>query len=130
MTVNQPHPREAPWKTTATYLKAASFLAPPLLIWTAITIFIAPKIKQICADSGAGPFTAFQVMDFAQDNALTLTVAAVAIIILLEWKSALWRRWRKYTLGTAVFLINTAVILGLASLLLIAALAAPIMANR
>ena len=41
-----------------------------------------------------------------------------------------WHRWRKYTVGTAVFLINTAVILGLASLLLITSIAAPALLHR
>ena len=126
MKIDQAQPKEARW---ATYVKAASFLVPPLLIWTAITIWVAPKLKQICADAGAGPFAAFKVMDFAQDNALTLTLTAISIILLLESKSALWRRWRKYSIATAVFLINTVVILGLASLLLIAAVVAPTLAQ-
>ena len=70
------------------------------------------------------------LLDFAQDNGLILAFAVVAIIILLEWKSVLWRRWRKYTVGAAVFLINTAVILGMASLLIIAAITAPMLVHR
>ena len=130
MPIDPAPPKQARWATTATYLKAASFLAPPLFIWTAITIWVTPKVKQICADADAPPFTAFKIMDFAQDNWLILTVTLLAIIILLEWKSNLWRRWRKYTVGTAVFLINTAVTLGLASLLVIAAIAGPMLINR
>jgi hypothetical protein len=122
--------KELRWLRTTTYLKAGSFLAPPLLIWTAITIWVTPKVKQICADADAPPFAAFKVMDFVQENAITLTSAAVAVILLLEWKSAFWRRWRKYAVGTAAFLINTAVIVGMASLLLIAAMAAPMLVNR
>ena len=123
-------PKEGRCARTATYLKAASFLAPPLFIWTAITIWVTPKVKQICADADAPPFIAFKIMDFAQDNWLILTAGMLAFIILLEWKSLHWRRWRKYTVGTAVFLINTAVILGLASLLLIVAIAAPALLHR
>ena len=130
MTNDPVPPREALWGRVATYLKAGSFLAPPLLIWTAITIWVTPKMKQICADADAPPFAAFKVMDFAQDNVLILAFAAVAIIILLEWKSVLWRRWRKHSVGIAVFLINTAVILGMASLLIIAAITAPMLINR
>ena len=123
-------PKEAPWARTATYLKAASFLAPPLFIWTALTIWVTPKVKQICADADAPPFAAFKIMDFAQDNWLILTAALLAGILLLEWKSALWRRWRKYTVATAVFLINTTVIVGMASLLVIVGIAAPMLINR
>ena len=130
MQINTAPPKETSWATTATYLKAASFLAPPLLIWTAITIWVTPKVKQICADADTPPFTAFKIMDFAQYNWLILSAAILAVILLLEWKSSLWRCWRKYTIGTAVFLINTAVILGMASLLLITAIAAPALLHR
>ena len=77
------------------------------------------------------PYT-LHLIDFAHDNALILILAAVAIVILLEWKAARSShllRWRKYAVGTAVFLINTAVLIGLGSLLLIAAIAAPALAD-
>ncbi len=128
MPLDAAQPTEVRRTRTAAYLKAAIFLAPPLLIWTAITLYVTPIIKRICADTDAPPFAAFAVIDFAHDNALILILAAVAIVILLEWKAARSShllRWRKYAVGTAVFLINTAVLIGLGSLLLIAAIAAP-----
>jgi hypothetical protein len=115
------------WKT---YLKGAVFLGPPLLIWTALMIFVVPKVKQICAEAGAGPFTVFGVMDFLQDNWMVMTAVLVGLVALLEWKSGLWRRWRNWTIGAAVFLINTAVIFGLASLLVVTAIAGPMLMNR
>ena len=125
--MNNANPRGGTWST---YLKGAVFLAPPILIWTALVIFVVPKVKQICADAGAGPFTVFGVMDFVQDNWMLIVAALLGLVVLLEWKSGLWRRWRNWVIGTAVFLINTAVIFGLASLLVVAAIAGPMLINR
>ena len=115
------------WKT---YLKAVVFLAPPLLTWAVLTVFVAPKIKQLCADANAGPFTLFTVMDFVQDYWLLLMCGAVGLLLLLEWRLPVWRSYRRAWLGTFVFLLNSVVILGMANLLIIAAIAGPQIINR
>ena len=86
--MNDAKPSGGIWST---YLKGAVFLAPPILIWTALVIFVVPKVKQICADAGAGPFTVFGVMDFVQDNWMLIVAALLGLVVLLEWKSGLWR---------------------------------------
>ena len=121
--------------TWTAYLKGVVFLGPPILIWTALMIFVVPKVKQICADAGAGPFTdwpftVFGMLDFVQGNWMVMAAVLVAGVALLEWKSGLWRRWRNWTIGLAVFVINTAVIFGLASLLVVAAIVGPMLINR
>jgi hypothetical protein len=118
-----------------TYLKAAVFLAPPVLIWTALMIWVVPKVKQICADAGAlpfseWPFTVFRMLDFVQENWMVIAAGLVGLVALLEWKSGLWRRWRNWMIGTAVFVVNTAVILGLASLLVLTAIVGPMLIHR
>jgi hypothetical protein len=125
--MNNPKDGGARWRT---YLKAAVFLGPPILIWTGLMIFVVPKVKQICADAGAGPFTVFGVMDFVQDNWMVIAAVLMGLVALLEWKSGLWRQWRSWTIGTAVFVINTAVIFGLASLLVVTAIVGPMLINR
>ena len=125
--MNNPKDGGGSWRT---YLKAAVFLGPPILIWTALMIFVVPKVKQICADAGAGPFTIFGVMDLLQSYWMVVTCVLAGLVALLEWKSDLWRRWRNWTIGTAVFVINTAVIFGLASLLVVAAIVGPMLINR
>ena len=125
--MNNPKDGGARWRT---YLKAAVFLGPPILIWTALMIFVVPKVKQICADAGAGPFTIFGVMDLLQSYWMVVTCILVGLVALLEWKSGLWRRWRNWVIGAAVFVINTAVIFGLASLLVVTAIVGPMLINR
>ena len=122
-------------RTWSIYLKGAVFLAPPVLIWTALMVFVVPKVKQICADAGVGPITnwpfrIFSVSDFVQDNWLVMAGLLIAVVVLLEWKSTLWGRWRNWTIGTGVFLINTAVLFGLASLLIVTAIAGPMLIHR
>ena len=130
--MNTPKEGGGRWKT---YSKAAVFLGPPVLIWTALMIFVVPKVKQICADAGAlpfsdWPFTVFGMLDFVQENWMLMAAALLAAVALLEWRSGLWRRWRNWTIGTAVFVINTAVIFGLASLLVVTAIVGPMLINR
>ncbi|MGZ8921483.1 MAG: hypothetical protein ACXW3L_10885 [Limisphaerales bacterium] len=69
-------------------------------------------------------------MDFVQDNGMVMAGLLVAVVALLEWKSGLWRRWRNWAIGTAVFVVNTAVIFGLASLLVVTAMVGPMLVNR
>ena len=124
---NEPGRLERGWKV---YLNAAIFLGPPLLIWAALAVFVTPKVKQLCADAGAGPFTIFQVGDFVQENVFVLAGLVLGFVVLLEWKSVLWRRWRKGLLGATAFVINTAVIFGMANLLVVTAIVGPMLGAR
>ncbi len=114
----------------ATYLKAALFLLPAVLLWTATAIFIAPKLQQICADAGGIPLPAFlnTVLLFT-DHGVLLLLGLVIPIALLEWFSEGWTRYRRLVTGFLVFVLNSVVLTSFFTMLLTFAVVAPALVN-
>ncbi len=117
---------EARW---ATYAKAAVFLAPSLILWMFSCLFMMPKLKQICGNAGLALPNVFGLALFATSHFILISAALLASLILLEWRSSKWSRYRRATLGTGVFLINTLVLLVITMMVFSALLAAPAMAH-
>jgi hypothetical protein len=101
---------EPRWKT---YLKAATFLTPPICIWVVGGVFLFPKIKMIWRDAGFQDLTAQGFMnasDFAMHHGLSIFIAVILLLGFLEWRNGRWPRYRQASLGIFVFLLNSAVL--------------------
>jgi hypothetical protein len=121
---------ESRWKT---YLKAAAFLAPPILIWAISCVFVFPKLKTIWRDAGFEDSTMMgfmQTSDFFMQHSVLFGAAFIALLVLVEWRNATWwPRYRRASMGTLVFLLNSAVLFLIAAMLCSAMVAAPALAR-
>lgn len=117
---------EPRWKT---YGKASVFLAPPLGIWALSCIFVFPKLKQIWVEAGFMDSTMvgfMQTSDFFMRHGMMMTIGILAGLFLTEWRSRdWWPRHRRASVGTLVFLLNSAVLVLIAAMLCSAMIAAP-----
>lgn len=117
---------EAKW---ASYLKAGTFLAPSLILWTFSCVFMMPKLKQICGNAGFALPTLLQATLFVSSHPLLILAAIVLPFSFLEWRAAGWPKYRRITLGTGVFLINALILLLITMMVFSALIAAPAMAH-
>jgi hypothetical protein len=117
---------EARW---ASYIKAGAFLAPSLILWMFSCLFMMPKLKQICANAGLALPNVFGLALFATSHLVLISAALLTSLILLEWRSNKWPRYRRTTLGIGVFLVNAFVLLLITLMVFSALIAAPAMAH-
>jgi len=117
---------EARW---ATYSKAATFLAPSLILWMVSCVFLTPKLKQICDNAGLSLPAILQFTLGATSHFVLISCAFLLSFVLLEWRSNKWPRYRRATLGTGVFLVNAFVLLLITLMVFSALIAAPAMAH-
>jgi hypothetical protein len=114
----------------ATYLKATVFLIPPLMLWTLSVIFTVPKIQQICANVDGRPLPDFlRVMLFLTNNSIFLFGALLVMIVLLEWGSDKWARYRGIVTGVSVFVFNSLILSSLFVMLVTVLVVAPELAR-
>lgn len=122
------HKFEPRW---ATYLKSTVFVLPALGLWLACCVFVLPKLKEICSAAGLTFPTAVRAAltgsDLVKNNFILLALGASAILILLEWRSHRWARYRRLVFGVLVFGLNSAVLVLFAILLVLACIAAPML---
>jgi type II secretory pathway component PulF len=124
----QPVNQERGWWT---YLKAILFLGPPVGAWAVLQIFCIPKLKQICADAGVFPGqTLFHTADFVMEHGLFLLAMAILIIGAFELASNKWRQYRGMILGLFIFIVNSAAIISISGMLIVALIAAPALLHR
>jgi hypothetical protein len=131
MTATLPAPAvttESAWKS---YLKATVFLLPALVIWGFALHFLYPKVQHLwvraASVSGADTASAQVVMDTITvlvQNGGTIMTGLVVALLLLEVGIRSWARYRKFTLGSLVFVLNTLVLVGLTAMCLIAIITA------
>jgi hypothetical protein len=124
----------------ATYLKGAAFAVPALFLWTISAIFIIPKFQQIARDTNfptLGPTDLWNITRttigltlFVSEHFLLIAIAVIGLLILLEWRSAKWPRYRRVTVGTGAFVVNSLVLFSIFLLLLALMVMAPGMAHR
>ena len=110
-----------------------TFLTPPIFVWAVSCIFVFPKLKQIWRDADFLDSTmmAFmQTSDFFIQHGVVMTLGVVAMLILVEWRSGgWWPRYRRASVGTMVFILNSAVLILIATMLCSAMIAAPALAR-
>ena len=117
----------------AIYLKTGAFVFPALAIWTLSTVFLLPKLEQICALAGFSPrnpawtltHANFTTMMFFRDYGLWVLSAIVLAVVLLEWRSGWWPRYRRVFLGLGSFILNSVVLVSIFFMIVTALLAAP-----
>jgi hypothetical protein len=112
----------------ATYLKAAAFLLPAVLLWMLNMIFVFPKFQQLCALSQINltvSFRTFIALAVAlKANFLWLSLGLVFLLILLEWRATYWPRYRRAVFGIAAFSLNLAVLISISLIGVISVVAA------
>lgn len=110
----------------ATYLKASAFLAPAVILWAMSVIFLIPKLQMISAEAGGHPLPAFiRMMMLLTDNSLFVCGAIVVSLILLEWRSEQWPRYRRATVGFGTFLLNAVILVSIFMMVVAVVLVAP-----
>ena len=112
----------------ATYLKNAALVLPGFFFWVGSLIFVVPKLKQICAVSDshlpAALLLVLNVTDLIRVNLIWITIALVVAIVLLEWRSHWWPRYRRMVFGVVAYVSNFLALILLALLAVTAVLVA------
>jgi hypothetical protein len=110
----------------ATYLKAAAFLAPAVFLWAVSVVFLIPKLQQICADAGGNPLPAVvRIMIGLTQHGVFISGGIILLLVLLEWRSSTWPRYRRAAIGIGTFLLNAVVLSSIFMMVVAALLAAP-----
>jgi hypothetical protein len=121
-TANPPSQTEPRW---ATYARAALFLTPAVLLCTFALMYLMPKLEVICQRAGVALPGIYQAGLFVADHPVPVLLAAILPFALLEWRCARWARFRRVSLGGAVFVINATVMVFMTTMVIFALLAAP-----
>ena len=110
----------------ATYLKAAAFLLPAFILWAMSVVFVIPKLEQISAEAGGHPLPAvIRWMVGLTHNGLFIAAGAVLVLLLLEWRSQHWARYRRAAVGVGTFVLNAVVLITIFMMVITAILVAP-----
>jgi hypothetical protein len=120
---------EPAWQT---YLRSVVFVAPALLAWAFVAVYVFPKYKQMWVDSRMMD-SEYQWMmssvSFVIGNMNIICALLAAPILVLEFTR--WReRNRRAVLAALVFVLNTTIIVGLTGACVLAAIAGPALAQR
>lgn len=114
----------------ATYLKSGACILPALTVWWIVVLFVFPKLNQMCHHAGVEiPAVYYLALSLTQ-HGLLVGGGIVAAFILLEWRSGRWPRYRRATVGTGVFVINSAILVLIAAMVVLATIAAANLANH
>jgi hypothetical protein len=112
----------------ATYLKSAVLIVPAIVIWAGSCVFVIPKLKEICVVSGTHLPTpvllALAFSDVVKNNFILGTVIALTVLVLLEWRSRRWPRYRRLVFGITAFSLNLIALLLTATMMVFATVAA------
>ncbi len=109
----------------ATYFKAAVFLAPAIGLWIIASVFLFPKLQQICRDAGGAIPAVYQVTQFLRNYFVFIGGGILLALVLVERRSSRWPRYRRAAIGVGVILLNTAILILITLMVLLALLAAP-----
>ena len=116
---------EPRWRT---YLLGAAFAIPAVFIFGFTRVFLLPKLETIWRDAGfevSAAITSVQVAYFLAQHFVLIAAMVVAVVGLLEWRSDGWPRYRRASVGVAVFLANAAVLVFITAMFMTALMAAP-----
>jgi hypothetical protein len=111
----------------ATYLKSAAMIFPAIFVWIGSCVFVLPMLREICEVSGT-TFpkliqTALGISDFIKNHFILGFAAILAALILLEWRSRGWPRYRRLFFGIAAFSLNFIALALIAIMLVFAVIA-------
>ena len=110
----------------ATYLKATTFLLPAVCLWLLATVFLIPKLQQICATADAAPLpTIINVMMTLTQHGWLVAGAIVLTLVLVEWRWHQWPRYRRAAVGFGTFLLNGVILISIFMMVVAAVMVAP-----
>ncbi len=110
----------------ATYLKAAASLVPAVFLWAISVVFVMPKLKQICGEAGGLALPAIiRIMIGLTEHGIIIAGTIILLLVLLEWRSRKWPRYRRAAVGVGAFLLNSVVLISMFMTLVTAILVAP-----
>jgi len=117
----------------ATYLKAGLFVAPAFCIFFFVMVKCVPSLQAFAHNAG---FTlpAFSrvnigIVELIRDHFLYLVSGVILALILLEWRSAIWRRYRRAVIGLTAFIFNFSLLVSLFLITVTALIVAGTMAH-
>jgi hypothetical protein len=116
---------DAWWKA---YLKASALMLPGLVIWELVRTKCVPVLLEMCQRAGLHTGQAPLVWDFSMlivRFGFYVLLLAVVGFVLLELLSPAWRRNRRSAVTGFAWLVNVAVIVGLAALFTSAMVSVP-----
>jgi type II secretory pathway component PulF len=118
----------------ATYLKYGAFVFPAILLWLFIAFFVFPKFNEVVSQSGIRMPGIFQMgwnlALFLTHYMFIICCAVVLALGLLEWRFKDWRCYRRAAFGVGVFLLNSAVLIAITAMVVLALVAAPALAHH
>jgi hypothetical protein len=115
----------------ATYLKGAAFMAPAVILWALSVVFVVPKLEQISADAGGHPLPTFiRMMISLARNGFVVSGALLLGLVLLEWRSSGWPRYRRAAIGFGAYFLNTIVLISIFMMVVTAIVLAPALMNH
>jgi hypothetical protein len=117
----------------ATYLKAALFVVPAFFLWGLAMVKVVPALQSVSAGSATLPaFSRFNIgiAELIRDHFLYLASGVIIALVLLEWRSAIWRRYRRAVIGLTAFVLNFSLLVSLFLILVTAALVAERIAHH
>jgi len=107
---------EPRWKT---YLKGAVFLLPALIFWEVVCFKCVPILVTIVQNSGSHLGRAEGFWNFSMfivRHGFSILAAIIVVFAIFELFSRAGKRYRRSAVGGVVWLLNSIVICGLASL--------------
>jgi hypothetical protein len=87
-------------------------------------VFVVPKFREICFHAGMSFPAVYGFVFLVTQHSVLICGALIAVLILLEWRSNRWARYRRATFGVGVFLLNSAVLLLISFMMVYAVIAA------
>jgi hypothetical protein len=101
----------------ATYLKAALLVGPAFFFWGLAMVKIVPSLQGLSHDAGFTwpAFSRFNIgmVELIKDHFFYLVSGVILSLILLEWRSAIWRRYRRAVIGLTAFILNFSLLISL-----------------
>src|SRR5262245_47018739 len=111
---------ESAWQS---WLKTICFLLPALVVWQFAAVSLFPKLQLVWRDGGAVGSNLQWLEDllgFWMRNGGWICALLFAGLLLLEFTSRSWSRYRRVVLGSLALLTNTAIMTSLAAMCLAA----------
>ncbi len=127
--------REPAW---ATYLKSSAFALPAAILWLFIVVFIYPKFNEIISLSQIqsdlhlpGVFRWGMGLTLLMTHYMSWFAGSVILaILLLEWRSDKWPRYRRTAFGIGAFLLNSVVLIAITTMVILSLVAGPLLAHH
>jgi hypothetical protein len=112
------------------YLKAAVLILPSVIFFSVAAIFMLPKLKQMCADTNYDARYLFGPIDIVVENFWLLLPAMLLLFGFFEYSVSFWRQHRSGFMTLIVFLVHSAVLLGLVTSLAVMTIVGPAMSKH